>query len=73
MAEIEPHLPGFETICVVCGSDQGVLNGRARNGLPAGVVLYAECYDAIEQRQVGIVRRLDNSLDITDGRVQETR
>lgn len=54
--------------CVVCQSDQGVLNSKAWNGRPEGVVICPDCIAAITRREVGIVKRKDGSLHITDGR-----
>lgn len=53
--------------CVVCGAD-GTVTRKALNGLPLGVVICAPCKAAIGNREVGIVRRPDGTLHITDGR-----
>lgn len=53
--------------CVVCGAP-GATVKKALNGLPFGVVICATCRDAVMMREVGIVRRPDDTLHITDGR-----
>lgn len=54
--------------CVVCGG-VGFPTRKALNGLPFGVVICQSCREAVIAREVGIVRRPDGTLHITDGRV----
>jgi len=57
--------------CAVCGSTEDVKRSpKDRNALPADVPVCAECEAAIGRREVGIVRRKDGTLSITDGRVE---
>lgn len=39
-----------------------------QNALPADVAICAKCRAAIGRREVGIIRRADGRLHITDGR-----
>jgi len=45
---------------------------KAINALPAGVAVCGACRAAITARQVGVVRRADGSLYVTDGRGEAT-
>lgn len=59
-------------ICVVCESPNGQ-PVKGGNGRPDGVSICPPCVEAIQARQVGIVKRPDGSLYITDGRVPAGR
>lgn len=54
--------------CAVCASTEATVTQQALNGLPRGVAVCEDCKQAVKQRQVGIVRRPDGSLSVTDGR-----
>ena len=54
--------------CVVCGQP-GTMNRKALNGLPKDIIICETCKTAVGNREVGIVRRPDGSLHITDGRI----
>jgi len=54
--------------CVICHGYGATETVRALNGLPLGVIACDSCREAVKRRQVGVVRRPDGSLYITDGR-----
>lgn len=59
----------MSAVCVVCGSTKDVRRSpRDRNAIPADVPVCAECEAATGRREVGIVRKKDGTLHITDGR-----
>ena len=55
--------------CDVCGTRHGVeIVAKAENALPANVAICKGCRDAIKRREIGIMRRADGTLHVTDGR-----
>lgn len=57
--------------CQICGNDSASEQKTFMNGLPIGVVSCDECRAAVKRREVGVVKRPDGSLHITDGRTKE--
>jgi hypothetical protein len=59
--------------CAICQSPSGYANRGKHtiNGLPVGVPACEECRTAILNREVGVTRRADGSLSITDGRKKD--
>lgn len=55
--------------CVVCLGD-GKPAAKALNGCPQGTPICVACYQAVKDRQVGIVRRPDGSYSVVDGRTR---
>lgn len=53
--------------CVVCGSADAI-DRKPLNGYPVGLAICLECYEAVKRREVGIVKRAEGSLHVTDGR-----
>jgi hypothetical protein len=58
--------PGL--FCAVCGAPDASTRRAALNGLPRDVAACPACVAAVTARQVGVVRRADGSLSVTDGR-----
>lgn len=54
--------------CEICGGPSAALTTKPLNGLPLNTVACEPCRIAVKARQVGVVRREDGSLHITDGR-----
>lgn len=48
--------------------EEATLTTRAMNGLPQGVACCANCKAAVKRSEVGVVRREDGSLHVTDAR-----
>src|SRR5215831_1823642 len=57
-------------ICVICGAP-GQLWRKRVDGLPKDCPACEACYKAVQGRTVGVSRRDDGSLSITDGRRSE--
>jgi hypothetical protein len=55
-------------ICAICGSSPATVQTRPMDALPVGVAACRECRAAIARCEVGVVRRADGTLHITDGR-----
>lgn len=63
------QIGGGPVKCVVCGRSRLVVETvEPSNGLPAKVAICPGCVAAIRRREVGIVRRNNGALYITDGR-----
>lgn len=54
--------------CAICGGPDASVTTKPLNGLPLQVVACEDCRAAVRRRQVGVSRRADGSLSVTDGR-----